>query len=70
MASTPQRREKEIHDILGKEDFATGLATQHGLRSGAHEGFLYGRNERGPQYFHEWVDWCLQDNPDLPMPVI
>jgi len=55
---------------LRDEDFATGIATQKGLESGAHEGMLYGRNERGPQYFHEWVNWYLQDNPRLPKPVL
>jgi phenylpropionate dioxygenase-like ring-hydroxylating dioxygenase large terminal subunit len=58
------------NDIVRDEDFATAFATQKGLRSGAYEGLLYGRNERGPQYLHEWVNWYLQDNPTLPKPVL
>jgi hypothetical protein len=60
-------------DALGAlqdEDFATSFATQKALGSGAHPGFLYGRNERGPQYFHEWVNWYLQGNPTLPKLVL
>jgi phenylpropionate dioxygenase-like ring-hydroxylating dioxygenase large terminal subunit len=55
---------------LRDEDFATGIATQKGLGSGAYEGLLYGHNERGPQYFHEWVNWYLQNNPNSPKPVL
>lgn len=55
---------------LRDEDFATGLATQKGLDSGAHTGLLYGRNERGPQYFHEWVNWYLRGDPSLPKPIL
>jgi len=58
------------NDILRDEDFATGIATQKGLGSGAYEGLLYGHNERGPQYFHEWVNWYLQGDPSLPKPVM
>lgn len=61
---------EQANGILRDEDFATGLATQKGLRSGAFEGLLYGRNERGPQYFHEWVSWYLQGKPDLLKPAL
>jgi phenylpropionate dioxygenase-like ring-hydroxylating dioxygenase large terminal subunit len=57
-------------DTLRDEDFATGIATQKGLESDAHEGLLYGRNERGPQYFHEWVNWYLEGDSTLPKPVM
>ena len=57
-------------DVLRREDFATGFATQKGLHSGAHDGFLFGRNERGPQYFHEWVDWYLKGDATQPKPVL
>jgi nitrite reductase/ring-hydroxylating ferredoxin subunit len=68
-----EKVEKEIKfrcDVLRDEDFALGIATQKGLESGAHEGLLYGHNERGNQYFHEWVNWYLQGDPLLPKPVI
>jgi phenylpropionate dioxygenase-like ring-hydroxylating dioxygenase large terminal subunit len=58
------------NQTLRDEDFATAFAAQRGLRSGAHAGLLYGRNERGPQYFHEWVSWYLQANPNATRPVL
>jgi len=57
-------------DIGRDEDNAIGLQIQKGLESGAHEGLLYGRNERGNQYFHEWLNWYLQGDPTLPKPVL
>lgn len=57
-------------DPVRDEDFPTGFATQKGLRSGAYDGLLYGRNERGPQYFHEWVDWYLKGDTHLPKPAL
>lgn len=65
--------EKEIEfrtAVLRDEDSVMGMATQKGLESGAHEGLLYGHNERGNQYLHEWVNWYLQDDPRLPKPVL
>jgi phenylpropionate dioxygenase-like ring-hydroxylating dioxygenase large terminal subunit len=65
------KRISEVGDqTLRDEDFATAFATQKALGSGAHPGFLYGRNERGPQYFHEWVNWYLKADPSLPRPVL
>ena len=65
-------KEAQLADDRGlrDEDFATGLATQKGLHSGAHEHLLYGRNERGPQYFHEWVNWYLRGDPSAPRPAL
>jgi phenylpropionate dioxygenase-like ring-hydroxylating dioxygenase large terminal subunit len=66
--------EKEIDeatsDVLYAEDAGIGTRIQKGLESGAHEGVLYGRNERGNQYFHEWLDWYLEENPSRPKPVL
>jgi hypothetical protein len=31
---------------------------------------IFGKNERGNQYFHEWVKWYLQDDASLPKPVL
>ena len=56
--------------ILRDEDFATGIATQRNLRSAAHDALVYGRNERGPQYFHEWCDWHTRGDPKGPKPVL
>lgn len=72
-----ERIEKELQSFnvgtdmaLRDEDFATGIATQRGLGSGAHEGLLYGRNEAGNHYFQEWLNWYLQADPNLPKPVL
>lgn len=66
--------EKEIKyvtfDITYDEDVAIGIQVQKGLESRAHEGLLYGKNERGNQYFQEWVNWYLQGDPTLPKPVM
>jgi phenylpropionate dioxygenase-like ring-hydroxylating dioxygenase large terminal subunit len=57
-------------DIGRDEDNAIGLQIQKGLESGAHEGLLYGHNERGNQYFYEWLNWYLQGDPTLPKPIM
>jgi phenylpropionate dioxygenase-like ring-hydroxylating dioxygenase large terminal subunit len=57
-------------DIARDEDNAISLEIQKALASGAHEGLLYGRNERGNQYFHEWLSWYLQADPASPQPVM
>ena len=77
---TDQACEKQIDElsairemteaVLHKEDFATCIATQRGLESCAYQGLLYGCNERGPQYFHEWVDWYLRRDPEQSKPVL
>jgi len=65
-----QEMKRGSDQVLAGEDFTTGIATQRSLASGAHKGLLYGRNERGPQYFHEWVNWYLRADPNLPKPVM
>jgi phenylpropionate dioxygenase-like ring-hydroxylating dioxygenase large terminal subunit len=57
-------------DITYDEDVAIGIQIQKGLESGAHQGLLYGRNERGNQYFHEWLNWYLQGDRTIPNPVM
>jgi phenylpropionate dioxygenase-like ring-hydroxylating dioxygenase large terminal subunit len=64
------KENKRGEEIIRDEDLAIGIQTQRALASGAHAGLLYGRNERGNQYFHEWVNWYLQDDPALPKPVL
>jgi nitrite reductase/ring-hydroxylating ferredoxin subunit len=38
------------------EDYRAGLLIQEGLRSNANEEFIFGRNELGPQHFHNTLD--------------
>ena len=57
-----------FRDVTYTEDYLIGLEIQKGLETGAHDELVFGRNERGNQYFHEWLDWYLQDDADLPQP--
>jgi phenylpropionate dioxygenase-like ring-hydroxylating dioxygenase large terminal subunit len=59
-----------FRDVTYNEDYVIGLEIQKGLESGAHDELVFGRNERGNQYFHEWLNWYLQDDPDMPVPVL
>jgi len=59
-----------LRDVTYNEDYVIGMEIQRGLESGAHETLMFGRNERGNQYFHEWLNWYLQDDPTLPKPVM
>jgi len=57
-----------LRDVTYNEDYKLGLEIQKGLLTGAHKEVVFGRNERGNQYFHEWVNWYLQDDETLPKP--
>ncbi len=57
-----------FRDVTYTEDYLIGLEIQKGLESGAQEELIFGKNERGNQYFHEWLNWYLQDDPTLPKP--
>jgi phenylpropionate dioxygenase-like ring-hydroxylating dioxygenase large terminal subunit len=59
-----------FRDVTYTEDYLIGLEIQKGLESGAHDDLVFGRNERGNQYFHEWLNWYLEDDPSQPEPVM
>lgn len=59
-----------FRDVTYNEDYLIGLDIQKGLQARAHEDLVFGRNERGNQYFHEWVNWYLQDDATLPKPTL
>ena len=59
-----------FRDVTYTEDYVIGLEIQKGIESGAHDELVFGRNERGNQFFHEWLKWYLQDDADLPEPVM
>jgi phenylpropionate dioxygenase-like ring-hydroxylating dioxygenase large terminal subunit len=61
---------KWFRDATNDEDYAMGLQVQKGLDSKAHEHIVFGHNERGNQYFHEWVTWYLQGDPTFAKPVL
>lgn len=57
-----------FRDVTYQEDYLIGLEIQRGLESGAHDELVFGRNERGNQYFHEWLNWYLEDDTSQPEP--
>ena len=57
-----------FRDVTYNEDYLIGLQIQKGLESGAHDELVFGHNERGNQYFHEWLNWYLEDDPCQPEP--
>jgi phenylpropionate dioxygenase-like ring-hydroxylating dioxygenase large terminal subunit len=59
-----------FRDVTYNEDYLIGLEIQKGLESGAQEELIFGRNERGNQFFHEWLNWYLEDDATLPKPVM
>jgi hypothetical protein len=59
-----------FRDVTFNEDYLIGLEIQKGLASGAHEELVFGRNERGNQFFHEWLNWYLEDDLSRPKPVM
>ena len=42
--------------VVRDEDYANGFLLQRGLKSGAKDFVMFGRNEAGGQRFHDWVD--------------
>ena len=59
-----------LRDVTYGEDYVLGLKIQKGLESGALQDVIFGKNERGNQFFHEVVDWYLAQDPSKPMPVL
>lgn len=59
-----------LRDVTYGEDYVLGMKIQKGLESGALESIVFGRNERGNQFFHEIVAWYLAGDPSKPMPVL
>lgn len=57
-----------LRDVVDTEDYAIGLQIQKGVESGAFDHVTFGRNERGNQFFHKWVDYYLANDPTLPEP--
>ena len=51
-----------LRDVVNVEDYGLGLQVQKGLGSGAIKSVIFGRNERGNQYFHRYVDYLLSDD--------
>jgi phenylpropionate dioxygenase-like ring-hydroxylating dioxygenase large terminal subunit len=59
-----------LHDVVNGEDYAIGLKIQEGLEAKAFGSVIFGKNERGNQYFHEWTDWYVNGDLKAPKPVL
>ncbi len=59
-----------FRDVTYNEDYIIGMDIQKGVASGAQQELIFGRNERGNQFFHEWLNWYLEDDPTQPKPVM
>ncbi len=57
-----------LRNVVRDEDYWIGDEIQKGVRSGAHRDIILGLNERGNQFFHEWVNWYLAEDPSRPKP--
>ncbi|CAN5437348.1 hypothetical protein BH10PSE12_BH10PSE12_32710 [soil metagenome] len=52
-----------LRDVVDVEDYGVGLQVQKGMESGARPHVTFGRNERGNQYFHRYIDYYLSEDP-------
>lgn len=52
-----------LAEVVDREDYGVGLKVQKGLESGAIKSVIFGQNERGNQYFHRYIDYCLSNDP-------
>lgn len=57
-----------LRDVVQNEDYNVGLRLQKGLQTGLMKSVLFGRNERGNQYFHRCVKWYTSGDTDAPKP--
>lgn len=57
-----------LRDVTNDEDYVLGLKIQKGMESGALESVVFGRNERGNQFFHKCVEHYLNGDPSTPFP--
>jgi phenylpropionate dioxygenase-like ring-hydroxylating dioxygenase large terminal subunit len=53
-------------DVTNDEDYVMGLKIQKGLKSPALKQVVFGRNERGNQFFHKWVNWMIEGQKGEP----
>ena len=57
-----------LRDVVQDEDYGLGLKIQQGLETGLMQDVIFGRNERGNQYFHRWVKWYSDGDTSAPQP--
>lgn len=59
-----------LQSVVQEEDYNLGLKVQKGVASGAFENVTFGRNERGNQYFHKWLEYYMSGSSDPKIPVL
>jgi phenylpropionate dioxygenase-like ring-hydroxylating dioxygenase large terminal subunit len=59
-----------LRDVTYGEDYVLGMKIQKGLESGAMDSIIFGKNERGNQFFHEIVEWYLAGDSSKPLPTL
>ena len=59
-----------LRDVVDQEDYGVGLQVQKGLDSGALKSVIFGKNERGNHYFHNYVDYLLRADPNEEPPAL
>ena len=59
-----------LQDVTYREDYLLGETVQKGLNSGALKNVVFGKNERGNQHFHKWVDYYVQNDPTAQKPSV
>jgi phenylpropionate dioxygenase-like ring-hydroxylating dioxygenase large terminal subunit len=59
-----------LRDVTYGDDYVLGMKIQKGLEARAFDSIIFGKNERGNQFFHEMVDWYLANDPSKPMPTL
>ena len=55
-----------LRDVVNDEDYALGLEIQKGLNSQSKDSVKFGKNERGNQFFHKYVDFYIDKNIKKP----
>jgi phenylpropionate dioxygenase-like ring-hydroxylating dioxygenase large terminal subunit len=59
-----------LRDVVDVEDYGVGLQVQKGMESGAIPNVIFGRNERGNQFFHRYIDYYLSEDPNKVPPTL
>ncbi len=59
-----------IWKVVEEEDYGVGLKVQRGLQAGTLKQVTFGRNEKANQYFHQWVNYYLANDPGVPKPQV
>jgi len=59
-----------LQSVVDKEDYQLGLQVQRGLEADPDKTLLFGRNERGNQYFHRWVEYMISGDASRPEPTL